>query len=429
MKNYQVFQIQNIDFFKQQLILYAQNFDVFLILNSNHYPSKYEWLAALGVDSFFKFNNNLFEELYEWHKQRSNWLFGHFSYDIKNRIEPYLYSNNTDYIQFPEIYFFSPQIIIEISNGKVIYRSNHKVNFNFLHAKITQHKIEEKEICVSPFQKRIQKKEYLNNVKQLIYHIQQGDIYEINYCQEFYNDSFNANPHLLYLKITQKSPTPFSAFYKLNNRYLLCASPERYLKKEGNVIISQPMKGTIKRTGNESIDLQLKHQLHKSEKERAENIMIVDLVRNDLSITALKNSVQVVELCKVYEYPTVFQMISTIMSRISDNTKFTDVIKTSFPMGSMTGAPKIRAMQLIEEYESTKRGLFSGSVGYITPDDDFDFNVVIRSLQINQQNNYASIITGGAITIKSNPENEYEESILKTKALLNSINSSINIYE
>ena len=218
---------------------------------------------------------------------------------------------------------------------------------------------------------------------------------------------------------------PFSALYRINEKFLLSASPERYLKKVKNKVISQPIKGTIKRTSNEKENRKLKQQLQQNNKDRAENIMIVDLVRNDLSQTAIKNSVKVKELCKIYEFPTVFQMISTIESTVDTETPFTDIIKTTFPMGSMTGAPKIKAMEIIEKYESVKRGLYSGSVGYISPKGDFDFNVVIRSLQINYKNNYASFITGGAITILSNAEDEYEECFVKAQALLNALKTKI----
>lgn len=161
----------------------------------------------------------------------------------------------------------------------------------------------------------------------------------------------------------------------------------------------------------------LKNDLAKDEKERSENIMIVDLVRNDLSKTAVKGSVKVEELCKVYSFDQVHQMISTVTSQIEENTHPIDVIKSTFPMGSMTGAPKISAMKIIENLEETKRGLYSGAVGYITPRGDFDFNVVIRSILYNHTQKYISFSVGSAITSKSDPLKEYEECLVKAKAM------------
>jgi len=203
----------------------------------------------------------------------------------------------------------------------------------------------------------------------------------------------------------------------LGDKYLLSASPERYLKKQGNKIISQPIKGTAKRSLDKLEDRELKLALEKDGKERAENIMIVDLVRNDLSKSALKGSVSVEELCKVYSFDQVHQMISTVTARVSPDKNPVDIIRETFPMGSMTGAPKVSAMRIIEELEVTKRGLYSGSVGYFTPKDDFDFNVVIRSILYDQTAKYVSFSVGSAITAKASPEKEYEECLLKAKAM------------
>ena len=197
----------------------------------------------------------------------------------------------------------------------------------------------------------------------------------------------------------------------------MSASPERYLKKVGNQLISQPIKGTARRFADAVLDAQAKEQLSTDPKERSENIMIVDLVRNDLSRTAAKGSVQVEELCAIYSFEQVHQMISTITSEMLPEYKAVDALQTTFPMGSMTGAPKISAMQIIEQLEETKRGLYSGAVGYFTPEGDFDFNVVIRSILYNEQNQYVSFSVGSAITALSVPENEYEECLVKAKAM------------
>ena len=239
----------------------------------------------------------------------------------------------------------------------------------------------------------------------------------MNFCHEFYAENAIVDPFEVYLKLNRVSPMPFSCFYRNKDKYLMCASPERFLKKEGSKIISQPIKGTIKRGVTPKEDEALKNQLLNDPKERSENVMIVDLVRNDLSRTAKKGSVKVDELFGIYSFPQVQQMISTVSAEVKEEHHFVDVIKYAFPMGSMTGAPKIKAMELIEKYETTKRGLYSGTAGYITPAGDFDFNVVIRSILYNASEKYLSFTVGNAITHNSISESEYEECLLKAKAM------------
>jgi para-aminobenzoate synthetase component 1 len=262
---------------------------------------------------------------------------------------------------------------------------------------------------------RFSREEYVETVQKLKEHIKRGDIYEINFCQEFYAKA-KIDPQDTYLKLNSLSPTPFSAFLKLNQNYLMSASPERFMKKKGARIISQPMKGTIGRGSTKEEDESLKQKLASDVKERAENVMIVDLVRNDLSRTAKKGSVEVEELCGIYTFPQVHQMISTVVAEIEEKDTVS-CIKNAFPMGSMTGAPKVKSMELIEKYERSRRGLYSGSVGYFSPAGDFDLNVVIRSMFYNEKNMYLSYSVGGAITYLSDPQKEYEECLLKAKAM------------
>ncbi|NLF41175.1 MAG: anthranilate synthase component I family protein, partial [Bacteroidales bacterium] len=249
-------------------------------------------------------------------------------------------------------------------------------------------------------------------------HIQKGDIYEMNFCMEFFAENCFIDPFESYLRLNDISPAPFSAFYRLPEHYLLCSSPERFIQKNGDTIISQPIKGTARRGTSPEKDEEIKTELFNNLKERSENVMIVDLVRNDLSHTAVKDSVKIDELFGIYSFAQVHQMVSTITSKIKSGIHFSDVIRHAFPMGSMTGAPKIRAMQIIEEYEITKRGLYSGSVGYISPEGDFDFNVVIRSIQYNQSLQSLSFMTGSAITSLANAGDEYQECLLKAKAMM-----------
>lgn len=348
-----------------------------------------------------------------------DWKVGFYSYDYKNKIEK-LVSENEDSIEFPDEFFFTPQLLFEIYQNKVCVSFDNQYftenNTIEIIAKLDskRSKIKSKKISVFP---KISKDLYIRHVNQLKNHIQKGDIYEINYCQEFYANSVEINPFDCYFKLNEKSPTPFSCFVKFTNKYLLCASPERFMRKTGNKIISQPIKGTIKRGATLLEDEQLKNQLQNDPKERSENIMIVDLVRNDLSKIAKRNSVKVDELCAIYTFPQVHQMISTISAELKKEVDFKQIIHALFPMGSMTGAPKIRAMELIEQYETSKRGLYSGTVGYIKPNGDFDFNVVIRSILYNVSSKNLSYFVGGAITSLSEPEKEYEECLLKAKAI------------
>jgi para-aminobenzoate synthetase component 1 len=266
-------------------------------------------------------------------------------------------------------------------------------------------------------EQRISKENYLSKVSKMLENIHRGDIYEANFCMEFFAENAEIDPLEIYQKLNAISEPPFAVYFKNNFQYLLSASPERYLRKEENKVISQPIKGTAKRSFDLKQDEQLKSDLAQNEKERSENIMIVDLVRNDLSHTATKGSVQVEELCQIYTFKQVHQMISTIVSEVENTTSPIEILRTTFPMGSMTGAPKISAMQIIEELEETKRGLYSGAVGYFTPNGDFDFNVVIRSILYNSENQYLSFSVGSAITSQAIPEMEYEECLLKAKAM------------
>ena len=352
-----------------------------------------------------------------------NWQFGFISYDHKNNIEQ-LTSHNKDYIQFPEKHFFSPELLFHIykMEVKIQYNENiydesaiEKMFMEIDNNVLLRNEYKKHAINIQP---RICKNDYLKKVSELKKHIQQGDIYEVNFCQEFYAENAEIDPISIYLKLNEKSPTPFSCFVKYDKKYLMSASPERFIKKEEDQLISQPIKGTIKRGKDVEEDKILKEQLYNDPKERNENIMIVDLVRNDLSKIAQKDTVKVDELFGIYSFSQVHQMISTVSAKLKHDIGFNEVINATFPMGSMTGAPKLRAMELIEQYEETKRGLYSGTVGYIDTDGNYDFNVVIRSILYNEENNYLSYIVGGAITSKSDPEKEYEECLLKAKAMI-----------
>ncbi len=266
------------------------------------------------------------------------------------------------------------------------------------------------------------KKHYLEKVKKLKHHIQLGNIYEINYCIQFTAEEVEINPYQLFLKLNAVSEAPHACLAKFDDDWIICSSPERFIQRSGNKLITQPIKGTARRGSNLAEDEHLKNNLKNSLKEKTENVMIVDVARNDLSRIAEKGSVQVEELFGVYSYRQVHQMISTVSCTIDKTCSFDEIINATFPMASMTGAPKIRAMQLIDEFENFKRNFYSGSIGFIDKSGDFDFNVVIRSMVYNERNKTISFSVGSAITSMCEPEKEWEECMIKADALLKLLN-------
>ncbi len=416
--------LKSITSFKSNCLAWSQQFEDVVWLDSNNHNQEFNtYDAILAVDAFTSIKTDYhqaFDKLKEYQTITKDWLFGYLTYDLKNDLER-LKSENFDGLQFPDLYFFQPKRIFLFKGDRVethyLKLVDDEVETDLLEIKNFIRK--EAEVSASPIQikSRIDSGQYLDKLDHLLKRIHRGDLYEANFCQEFYAEDARINPLETYENLNRISRPPFATFLKSDDKYLLSASPERYLKKIGNSIITQPIKGTAKRSVNPLEDEQLKHALEQSEKERSENIMIVDLVRNDLSQTAIKGSVKVTELCKVHTFQQLHQMISTVTSEIDSHTHPVDVIKTTFPMGSMTGAPKISAMRIIEELEVSKRGLYSGAVGYFSPIGDFDFNVIIRSILYNSTNNYVSFSVGGAITSKSIPSDEYDECLLKAKAM------------
>lgn len=408
---------------KKQLLHWAQQFREVVFLDSNNYQDRYgSYEAVLAVDAFTSLQTDdqkAFLELQSYQQETNDWLFGYLSYDLKNSIEP-IDSQNIDGLNFPDLFFFQPKKIIILAQETLRFEylgiCEEEIADDF-HTISTINETKFKQFSALNIQDRVSFKEYVKGFDQMKYHIQRGDIYEANYCMEFYADQATIDPLETYWKLNSISEPPFACFGKFNQQYVLCASPERYLKKQGTKIISQPIKGTSKRGANLEEDLLLKKQLRENPKEQSENVMIVDLVRNDLSKTAVKASVKVEELFGIYTFKQVHQMISTVVSEVAENQNPVNIIQSTFPMGSMTGAPKLSAMKIIEEVEQSKRGLYSGAIGYFTPDNDFDFNVVIRSILYNQKNNYLSFSVGSAITINANAEDEYNECLLKAQAM------------
>lgn len=432
----QLFSLEQVSSFKQKALQWANQFPVVCYLDSNETTmdkyGEYECLLAISHQEpiIYELNDQQadLKVLQRHHDKHKNWLFGFITYDVKNTYEP-LVSKNLDSIKMPALCFFEPDLIISIPKNIL------QVNIEIFTPAYTPHTIWQQIINQSlpipstaptpiTLQPRLNKAAYLEKIKIIQQHIRRGDIYETNFCQEFFAEKVSFNPLNTFTRLNTITAAPFAAYVKVKDKYLLCGSPERYIKKIGNKVLSQPIKGTIKKGKRKKENEQLKQQLYHDIKERAENVMIVDLVRNDLTKVATFGTIKVEELFGIYSFPTVHHLISTITAELRPDLSWIEALEKSFPMGSMTGAPKIRAMQLMEKYETTKRGLYAGTVGYIKPSGDFDFNVVIRSLLYNASNQYLSLQVGGAITAQAVPEKEYEECLLKAQGILTALASS-----
>jgi para-aminobenzoate synthetase component I len=417
----------DIVFIKENLIEYARSFELACILDSNsHYyktdpvhPKKYDLIAGFSLSESSTKTITDLNALESIQTTDPDWRLGYLTYDLKNDFEN-LRSDNPDYLNWPPVFFFKPDILILLENLTLTISSYSESNCLKIYKTLIDSAILNSVPYTINLKPRLSKEEYLRKIQEIQQYISAGELYEVNFCLELYA-KVNINPYSYFRYLNRLSPAPFASFLKIQDKFLLSMSPERYIKKEDTLVLMQPMKGTAPRGTPECLDLFLKNELMTSSKERAENIMIVDLVRNDLSKIALYKSVNVEELCKVYSFPHVHQMISSISARLKTG-KFSEIIKATFPMGSMTGAPKVAAMKIIEMLESTKRGLYSGAIGYIAPSSNFDFSVVIRSLQYNGKTDYLSYIVGSAITAESNPQKEYEECLLKVYGIQTNLN-------
>ncbi len=406
----------------------VQSVPVHCLLNSNSGSvenvdvySKYDLLAGIDLIAEAPLQDDTFSALRSFYDLRKDWIMGYFSYDLKNEIE-LLQSNNPDRLHFPKAHFFQPRYIVQLRKQELSLHylpeyTEESEAFRVLENLMKAPELPDTIQTFINIRTTPDSATYNEKIKKILEHIQKGDIYEMNFCTEFYAEDCHIDPAKIYRSLNELSPMPFSAVYRAGDHVAICASPERFLAKRGNKIISQPIKGTARRSPDPETDREIARRLARDPKERSENVMIVDLVRNDLSRTAQKASVKVEELFGVYTFRNLHQMISTVSSRIKEEICFTHVIRDSFPMGSMTGAPKVSAMQLIEEYEDTKRGLYSGSIGYIDPEGDFDFNVVIRTILYNSKKACLSFMTGSAITANSDPAKEYGECQLKAESM------------
>lgn len=402
---------------KKILVEWAdRTFDSFCLFNSNGYADKYhavEWMLAIGKrNSFEAYNDFSWENLQQYYQNSSGLNYGLFNYELKNFVEV-LPSAHHSIIPFPICVFHEAEHIIVESHGFIeceslnlseIIQNYSSVPFSFRSSSIHAY---------------TSKDEYVSNVLKLQEHILNGDIYEVNYCIA-YAGSFSGDVSPLYEALNTLSPNPFASLLKLNSKYILSASPERYLAQRDNQIISQPIKGTLMRSGNDELERQ---QLKENIKERAENVMIVDLVRNDFTRVAKTGTIHVSELFGIYTFPHLHQMISTVEAELRDDCTLINAIRASFPMGSMTGAPKVRAMELIDQYEFVQRGAYSGCIGYFDRKGNLaDFNVLIRSIFLDRESGKFHYNVGSAITFDAEPEREYDECLLKASAILKILN-------
>jgi para-aminobenzoate synthetase component 1 len=414
------FPVNDLNEIKYKVLNWSQQFGTFCFLDNHQYqiePHTMECLLAAGTKRVLRANaGNALQQLQQFHAEGRSWLFGHLGYDLKNEIEQ-LSSLHPDPVGFADLFFFEPEVVIRLQEDKLwIDADDPEAVFASINAANELPGTKTNSAVI--IHNRIPREEYISIIRQLQQHILRGDCYEINFCQEFFANNAIIDPVAVYRRLSDVSPNPFSALYRNDDRWLICASPERFLQKKGTHILSQPIKGTARRvTDNAAKDLQVRDALQQSPKDRSENVMVVDLVRNDLSRICEEGTVRVDELYGIYSFPQVHQMISTVSGELRNDVSFAGIIRATFPMGSMTGAPKKRVMELIEQYERTRRGIFSGAVGYISPDSDFDFNVVIRSIMYNAMEKYLSIQAGSAITFYSDAEKEWEECLLKAEAM------------
>lgn len=352
---------------------------------------------------------NPWEAIKLFREKTGGWLFGYLGYDLKNFTEN-LSSANRALIAAPDLFFMEPEILLIEENGRWRELSGANPN-DLLSGLAAKSSFKQMSANIEP---AITKKEYLENVNSIRQMIAEGNFYELNYTYPMFGDC-SADGFELYRQMRRINPVPFGGYLRLENLEICCASPERFLKKNGLKVSSEPIKGTAARSEKKWIDENRKNELL-NEKNRAENLMIVDLVRHDLSRIAKTGSVKVSSLYDVQTFETLHQLISVVEAEARPDADPVDVIKNCFPMGSMTGAPKIEVMKTIERMENYKRGIYSGAIGYITPDGDFDFNVVIRTAIL--QNGHLMYPVGGAITSDSDPEKEWEETKVKARGLV-----------
>lgn len=402
---------------------FAQTYDTVFWLESCNLPNAhdigaFELVIGLGEKSKIELTSTDFSwDAVSSYLDEQAWKFFALSYDLKNEISK-LETKNKDVLNWPVLSCVKPELTITLSknNEFKVYGVSEAELFKLLDT--VNEKDSKPIVTFSAISASLTEEEHHQRVRDIKREISEGNMYEMNLCLEHVLEDFECKqPFELFHKLTRTSPTPFSAYVQLNHKHVLCASPERFLTTLNNRVYSQPIKGTSKRYENFAQNQESRLHLANSIKERAEHIMIVDLVRNDLSKLCKVGSIQVDELFEIYGYKHVNQMISTISGELESSPNFVEAIKATYPMGSMTGAPKHIVMKFIDALETAARGWYSGTIGYIQPDGNFDSNVVIRSLLYDSEKRVAKFSVGGAITFDSDPTLEYEECLLKSEAI------------
>ncbi|WP_118972555.1 anthranilate synthase component I family protein [Taibaiella koreensis] len=400
---------------KNKMLNWLRPFSIFAYLDNNSYnhaPVRFELLAGAGmIDSSDHMPDN-----------SEDWYFGHLCYDYKNHVEPKLSSRHPHTTGFDTVFFFCPETVVYIpAHSHTLHVATVHVDPAQVLAQILSmpDTVADEGVAGSgvDWQYRFGQEDYLDCIAEIRRHIEEGDCYELNFCTEAYATVPQLDPVYTFTRLNTVNPAPFAALYRNEASWLVCASPERFLFRQQDRLVSQPIKGTVRRSSDPVADEDLKRSLRSDPKERAENVMIVDLVRNDLARSCKPGTVAVPELFGVYSFPQVHQLISTVSGECLPGVTNRQIIDAAFPMGSMTGAPKVMVMELIEQYERSRRALYSGTIGYMMPSGDFDFNVVIRSLVYHAAKGYLSYHTGGAITYESLALAEWEETRLKAKAM------------
>ncbi len=415
----------DINVFENKLRTYVltQKYAAYLNSNAKQNSCTYSKIYAFGSRNAFECDSAGDLNAAASFISNPDWKFIAVAYNFKNLF----HKNHTSIpasISFPKLAVFVPEFVFFVEDEIVL-----ETYLDFAAAEELVHRIaniqdteQHKNLVASEVIPQLSKADYLARATKILEHIQAGDFYEINFCFPFQTKILNPNINALYSALNSKSEAPFSGFFKWHESAVISSSPERFLRKQGLKITSQPIKGTARRSSEAEIDEQLKAALKSNAKERAENVMIVDLVRNDLSKVATKNSVRVEELCEIYSFKQVHQMISTISCQLRADASFFDILEATFPMGSMTGAPKVEAMKWIDLYEPSARGMYSGSFGYMAPNGDFDLNVIIRSILCDTKSGETTFSVGSAITANADPAEEYQECLLKAKAMIEVLN-------
>ncbi len=398
---------------RQKLLLWASEFPYAISLNNcestiDRY-GRIEWMLGVGRIGLSTWA--------DWQQSKGQWILGALPYEWKSRADERLRSAIPPEIAWPELPGFVPELLLVQLRGSTRVWVLKDALEGWEAALSSPLPLPTRVTSPPVFVPNFSRQDYLERVERLRQHIKDGDCYEINLAQTFSVGYHCEFPTELYHRLTAISPVPFASWFKWEDLHLLCASPERFLQHRKGQLLTQPIKGTARRGEDPRSDQAQIQHLQSSPKEQAENVMIVDLSRHDLNRLCKPHSVQVPHLFEVQTFPQVHQLVSTVVGGLTPGRDPIGALAEIFPPGSMTGAPKHRVMQLIDEVESQGRGLYAGSVGYLSPGGDFDFNVVIRSLVYDHRRQRLNYHVGGAITYDSDPAQEYEETLLKAAAI------------